>query len=155
MKMNNSGSPNSRTNKKRVAVLALLADGVSVMDACEATGTPRRTFYSWYANDPEFRAASDVSREVCVRLVENALYKKATSGDLGACVFFLCNRAPDRWRNVQKIEAEVSGRSAIPFVINGLVDAVASTTLVGGGANGGDGKAGDRCIPAPIPERGA
>lgn len=42
-------------------------------------------------------AAISNGREVSIAAVENALYKKATNGDLGAICFYLKNKCPDRW----------------------------------------------------------
>ena len=35
------------------------------------------------------------------------MYKRALAGDVTACIFYLKNRRPDRWRDVQNINADV------------------------------------------------
>ena len=37
----------------------------------------------------------------------DSLYKRALAGDVTACIFYLKNRRPDRWRDVQNITADV------------------------------------------------
>ena len=37
--------------------------------------------------------------------VEISLYKKAREGNIVAMIFWLCNRNPERWKNVQRTEA--------------------------------------------------
>ena len=37
----------------------------------------------------------------------DSLYRKALTGDVGACCFWLKNRRPSEWRDVQNINADV------------------------------------------------
>jgi hypothetical protein len=39
--------------------------------------------------------------------VENSLYQMALGGNVTAAIFYLKNRRPDRWRDVQNIQADV------------------------------------------------
>ena len=39
--------------------------------------------------------------------VENSLYQNAIAGNVTAEIFWLKNRRPDRWRDVQQIQGEV------------------------------------------------
>jgi hypothetical protein len=41
--------------------------------------------------------------------VTKALYDAALKGNTIACIFWLCNRAPEEWRNVNKIDANLTG----------------------------------------------
>jgi hypothetical protein len=54
--------------------------------------------------DPaQAKAPSDPGR---FRAVEDALLEKALAGSVTAQVFWLCNRAPERWRHVQKVQVQ-------------------------------------------------
>jgi hypothetical protein len=48
--------------------------------------------------------------------VEMALYSKALSGNVLAQIFWLCNRKPNEWRNVQHVEQKIQEIPKITFV---------------------------------------
>ena len=56
-----------------------------------------RTFRRWCTQDPRIANAVSVGAEAALASVENALFKKAQSGDLGAMCFYLKNRDPEHW----------------------------------------------------------
>jgi hypothetical protein len=45
--------------------------------------------------------------------VEMSLYNKAMGGNIVAMIFWLCNRAPERWVNVQRLEHGGKGDTPI------------------------------------------
>jgi len=49
---------------------------------------------------------AEATDEDRVRQVEDALFEAALGGNVTAATFYLCNRAPERWRPVQKIPTE-------------------------------------------------
>jgi hypothetical protein len=63
--------------------------------------------YKWKNAHSEICDALKKSKEVADREVENALYKKALSGDTTAIIFWLKNRRPNDWRD--KRETQLSG----------------------------------------------
>lgn len=68
-------------------------------------GVSISTFKNWQRKHSAFLAAVKKGKEVVDYAVESALLRKALSGDVGAAVFWLKNRRPDKWRD--KPEAAV------------------------------------------------
>lgn len=113
-----------------------LSEGASFKDAAAAVGVSLSQAYEWKAK-PEFaemvKKANKIFRELMLRPVENALFKRAlgysydetktetfgdgtqrvtvtkkhVSPDTGAAIFVLTNISNGEWRN--KIENQVSG----------------------------------------------
>nr|DAR91210.1 MAG TPA: terminase small subunit [Caudoviricetes sp.] len=71
--------------------------GLTQAEICEQIGVPTRTFRRWCTQDPRIANAVSVGAEAALASVENALFKKAQSGDLGAMCFYLKNRDPEHW----------------------------------------------------------
>lgn len=99
-----------RNDKVKSVVLESLSSGSTVDAACRAAGISRSVFYDWRKKDAEFAEAVERAQMVAVSVVEDALFLKATRGEkdgrgnVVAMIFWLCNRAPDRWKNVQRVE---------------------------------------------------
>jgi transposase-like protein len=76
------------------------------------------TIWRWRQQDPEFdeacARAMEAADSVRVRIVEDSLFRRIISDRLNPAetIFFLKNRAPDRWRD--KVEREVTGPSGVP-----------------------------------------
>lgn len=103
-------------NVKPTIILSL-NNGATVSSACDGAKISRSTFYQWYKTDPAFAKKVDQAQESRVQHVEDALYKNAITGSLTAQIFFLCNRAPEKWKNVQKVEASLHGQGPLNFVL--------------------------------------
>ena len=61
----------------------------------------------------EFAAAVSAGRDIADDRVQYSLYRSACEGNVTACIFWLCNRRPDRWRHVQRIEHTGGGDGQI------------------------------------------
>ena len=96
-----------RTPEKREALLQSLGAGASRLRACEAAAIGRRTFYTWLNDDDDFRTDVEAAEAGCTMSVEDALYRKALDGNTTAMIFWLQNRAPDRWQDRRNLR--VSG----------------------------------------------
>ena len=98
--------------KKLKRVEELLATGCTVKGACASAGISTWTFYMEVRENPEYAERIESAQQCAIQLVENALFKNATEMlNLGAQVFWLCNRAPDRWKNIQRIEQSLEVRA--------------------------------------------
>lgn len=86
---------NSPSGLLRLQRLAM--HGLNQSEICEQIGVPARTFRRWCTQDPRIAQAISVGAEAALASVENALFKKAQSGDLGAMCFYLKNRDPEHW----------------------------------------------------------
>ena len=62
-------------------------------------GIVESTLYAWKKEHKEISEALKKGKEIVDYEVENALLKKAMSGDVTASIFWLKNRRPDKWRD--------------------------------------------------------
>ncbi len=98
--------------KQKEAIIQSLGAGAFITKAVEAAGVSHDTYYRWRREDPDFDKACETALASRVGRVEDALYAKAVSGNVTACIFWLCNRVPDRWQHVQRIVQEHRGQIA-------------------------------------------
>jgi hypothetical protein len=68
----------------------------------------RKTLYSWRKGHPELEEALRNSKERADALVERALFQKAVQGDVTACIFYLCNRSPSRWKRNGQLDVQIT-----------------------------------------------
>ncbi len=103
----------------KVAFLKLFAEGSNaIRSAAAQVGVGVVTVWRWRQQDPEFNDAMTVAQTdadaVRVALAEDSLFKRIIDGTASAAetIFFLKNRAPNRWRDMQRVqytgEVEVS-----------------------------------------------
>lgn len=106
---------------KQAAILALYAEGQHTLEgaARKAGQVSISTLWRWRAADPEFDAQVTAARKevegVQVQLVEDSWIQRVIKG---ACTpseifFFLVNRAPERWRSVNRVEHTGAGGGPI------------------------------------------
>jgi len=69
----------------------------------------RRTLYTWRKGHPELEEALRDSKELANALVERSLFQKVLQGDVTACIFYLCNRSPSRWRRNGQVDVQITG----------------------------------------------
>ena len=81
-------------------------DGLIDEQIAANMGISIRTFYTWKKRFPQILQAIKKGKAVVDYAVENALLKKALSGDVGACCFWLKNRRPDKWRDKPNMAEE-------------------------------------------------
>ena len=72
--------------------------------ACKAVNIGRTTFYDWCNKYPEFAKRCDEIENGLMDMAESQLCINIRNGKEASLIFFLCNRRPERWKNVQKIE---------------------------------------------------
>ena len=82
-------------------------DGLTDEQIAHNMGINVRTLYKWKEEHEQIGQALKKTKEVVDREVENALYKKALSGDTTALIFWLKNRRPNDWRD--RKETQLSG----------------------------------------------
>lgn len=82
-------------------------DGLTDEQIAHNIGIRRSTLSEWKKTFPDIADALKKTKEVVDRQVENALFKKAMSGDTTALIFWLKNRRPQDWRD--KRETQLSG----------------------------------------------
>lgn len=73
--------------------------GLAEYQIAHNMGISYSTLKEWKKKYPAISATLKQTKDVVDAAVENALFKKAMSGDVTACIFWLKNRRPDRWRD--------------------------------------------------------
>lgn len=87
----------------RELYVELVASGVAPINAAIQVGwTPRQLKKE--LSDPDFKELADAAAERLIGSVEETLVAVARRGNVAAITLFLFNRAPDRWRDVKRIE---------------------------------------------------
>lgn len=82
-------------------------DGLTNEQIAHNMGIATQTLYRWKKKNSGINDALKRSKEVVDREVENALYKKALSGDTTAMIFWLKNRKYMEWRD--RKDTQLSG----------------------------------------------
>jgi hypothetical protein len=91
--------------------LECLRNGMRRYQAIKEVGISRWTLREHIEHDLVFARACDEAELDSIEIIEDALFRKAKSGNVTAMIFLLCNRDPDRWKNVNKIQLD--GKLAI------------------------------------------
>jgi hypothetical protein len=103
-------SNNYNTIKKRIAkqkelfLIEFKKKAGNVSATAEAVGIDRWTYYNWYKTDKEFAKKADEIIYAIHEIAENQLMKNILAGKETSLIFYLCNRMPGRWKNVQRVE---------------------------------------------------
>ena len=92
-------------HRKIKVVMQSLKKGNTLYNACEAAGISTFILWFWSKKYPRLRMILDAVRDTRVQLVEDAQYQTALKGNPQAQMFFLCNRAPDKWKRDAAIQA--------------------------------------------------
>ena len=92
--------------------LALL--GATDKQMCEYFEVDERSFNNWKLKHFEFFQSLKKGKEIADFEVVKSLYKKAcgddkTPPDTIACIFWLKNRQPDKWRDKQDMNIDAKG----------------------------------------------
>jgi hypothetical protein len=91
-------------------VRACATFGATAEEIANYLNIPWGSFKRWVYAEPELREALKRGRDASDERVVDSLYQlavgwKGSKPDLGACCFWLKNRRPSEWRDVQNIEA--------------------------------------------------
>jgi len=100
--------------------------GLSQQDMANLLGVPPGTFDCWVKRKPEFARAIKEGRSTANASVTRSLFNSALGqmqrikcpkclevfehrgfGNVVAAIFWLCNRAPEEWKNIQKQQIEI------------------------------------------------
>ena len=73
--------------------------GLYIKEIAAKMGISVSTVYDWMNKNPEIAAAIKKGRDKSIDMVENALFKSAISGNVTAMIFYLKNRAPERYKD--------------------------------------------------------
>ena len=83
---------------------ALAAQGLSRTQIALCLGIGERTLYEKQAQYPQFAQAIKAGVAKGIAQVTNYLMENAKSGNATAQIFYLKNRAPEKWRDMKAVE---------------------------------------------------
>ncbi|MDW8056627.1 MAG: phBC6A51 family helix-turn-helix protein [Elusimicrobiota bacterium] len=82
-----------------------------ISSVCKKLGISRTTFYNWLQSDKEFAEKVEELNKKRLSILEDAMYSHALKGNPTLLIFLACNWAPDKYKNIQKVD--VSGSQVI------------------------------------------
>ena len=97
-------SSNSTQIKKNLFLDTYFLKVCNISATCKGIGIDRKTFYNWKKDDNDFAEKAKEVEESLMEMAESQLFKNITSGKEASLFFYLCNRSPERWKNIQKVE---------------------------------------------------
>lgn len=95
-------------------------EGLTEAQICKNMGIAVSSLTSWKVDHPTILAALKEGKEVVDFQVENALYKRAISGDVTACIFWLKNRKTAQWRDKPAPKDEDDSRNILEKLTEAL-----------------------------------
>ena len=98
-----------RSDLHPVLVSYFAEQGLTDAEISSRLHISRKTLYSWRKGHPELEEALRASKERADALVERALFLKALQGDVSACIFYLSNRSPSRWKRNGQLDVQITG----------------------------------------------
>lgn len=91
------------TPEKLMIIEQMAGVGLTIAQIADALGISERNVYENFRRHPEAKAAHSRGKARGIENVANALYHNATQrNDTTAQIFYLKNRAPEDWEEVQK-----------------------------------------------------
>jgi len=101
--------------QKKEAFLESLEGGVSISDACKSANVSRNTIWEWRKKSKRFDNKVSSIIDSRTQSVEDALFASALKGNVIAQIFWLKNRAKDRWKD--KFEYDIPGEIKVKVKI--------------------------------------
>lgn len=94
--------------------------GATDVDLANFFGTTDRTVRTWKTKHPEFAAAVEAGKAKADIEIAQSLYNRALGGSEVACIFWLKNRQPAKWR--EKTTTEHTGENGGPIAVKNTID---------------------------------
>ena len=88
-------------------VRACATFGATAEEIANYLNIPWGSFKRWIYAEPELREALKRGRDASDERVIESLYQQALAGNVGAICFWLKNRRPSEWRDVQNVDAAI------------------------------------------------
>jgi hypothetical protein len=94
----------------------LAGQGLSKREIAYCLGIGESTVYKKQKTDVEFREAIKKGRAAGLKTITNALFETGSGGNVTAQIFYLKNRAPDKWSDRREITGKDGGPiELLPF----------------------------------------
>lgn len=94
-------------NDKLLLIEGYARDGATEYQIAEAIGIHKNTLVRMKLEHSEISEALRKGKEIVDYAVENALLRKALSGDVTAMIFWLKNRKPHQWRDLKELNSNM------------------------------------------------
>jgi len=98
---------NVKENQQK-AFLESMDRGTSIKKASEAAGVTVVSIWRWRRDDKDFDDKVTAVLNSRTQVVEDALYLNAAGGNVAAQIFWLKNRAKDRWKDKQELGVDAN-----------------------------------------------
>jgi len=95
---------NTLNTAKQQIILDAIREGNSLAHACEEANISRHQVYRLRKKDPDFERQYNEALQSQNDIVEDALLESAKDGKVTAQMFWLTNRAPQRWKNKKEMK---------------------------------------------------
>lgn len=111
-----------RTAKKRDALIAALAEGLSVRGACHVAGLGKTAFYSWVKDDPDLAAEIEAATDDGTDFLEDVARMRAIESSDTLLIFLLKSRRPEKYRETSRHEHTGANGGVLTVVIGDRTD---------------------------------
>lgn len=98
--------------KRDLFVEAYKLQACRISSACKCIKISRGTFYNWMKDDAAFGVKIKEARDELLDLAESQVYKNVLAGKETSLIFLLCNKRPEEWKNIQRVDMHTFAQSA-------------------------------------------
>ena len=109
---------NEKKKRQKEVFLESLQNGTSIVKACQAADIAVVTAWRWRKNSKAFDDKVLAAFESRTQVAEDALYKNVIKGNVVAQIFWLKNRAQDRWKDRQAVAFENPPKFQVEITTN-------------------------------------
>lgn len=139
---NEMGRPEIISDEGHRILVNLAAKGLTDRELADAVGIGERTLYSHKKRHPEFRHALKEAKKNADKIIERTLYQRAIGytcpeekifctkdgdviradtikhypPDTTACIFWLKNRQPEKWREKSEMDHTSGGQDLVKLI---------------------------------------
>ena len=103
------GRPSKLTDEIRQEAESLALTGLTIQQMAVVWDVAPSTVDKWIAEDQEFSGSIKRGRMGADSHVARSLFERALGGDTTACIFWLKNRQPQSWRDIQDVDHRHKG----------------------------------------------
>jgi transposase-like protein len=101
-------------------IVAAIKDGATQRAAARMVGVTPETLSIWKRRYPDFREAVERAHAEAQVFAETSLYRMAAKGNVNALMFWLKNRHPSEWRELQ--HREITRKVTFEDFVAGLTE---------------------------------